>query len=172
MLYFANLLWSVRRLLVRSHQKRKRGLRILKWLLLFRNFTYIRDIHTLSVLCYFSADYRLKTFSYYDISVLQGVLESGNGAQSIPSVPALFRSVLPFRERNNFTQLSLVLQVFTIKRFKILFNGLNLGCILKIFLKVFANFSLDILIKYFLTKKECIVFEKADREVSSWSSPS
>lgn len=121
----------LRRLLVCSHQKRKRGLRILKWLLLFRNFTYIRDIHTLAVLCYFSADYRLKTFSYYDISVLQGVSESGNGVQSIPSVPALSRSVLPFRERNNLTQLSLVLplQVFNIKRFKILFNSLNLGCI-------------------------------------------
>ena len=57
------------------------------------------------------------------------------------------------------------LQVFNIKRL-ILFNGLNRGCILKIFLKDFANISLDILIKYFLTKKECIVFEKADREVS------
>lgn len=130
---------------MRSHQKGKRGLRVLKSLLLFRNFTYIRDPHTLSVLCYFSADYRLKTFSYYDISVLQGVLESGKS-----------KSVLPFRERDNFTQLSLVPQVFNIKRFKILLNGLNLGCILKIFLKRFANFSLDILIKYFLTKKECI----------------
>jgi len=74
------------------------------------------------------------------------------------------KSVLPFRERDNFTQLSLVLQVFNIKRFKILFNGLNLGCILKIFLKRFANFSLDILIKYFLTKKECIYYSKRRTE--------
>ena len=90
---------------MRSHQKRKRGLRILKSLLLFRNFTYIRDVHTLSVLCYFSADYRLKTISYYDISVLQGVLNQ-----------VMSKSILPFRERDNFAQLSLVLQVFNIKR--------------------------------------------------------
>lgn len=55
----------------------------------------------------------------------------------------------------------MVPQVFNIK-ILILFNGLNRGCILKIFLKGFAHFSLDILIKYFLTKKECVVFEKAD----------
>ena len=41
----------------------------------------------------------------------------------------------------------MVLQVFNIKKNYILFNDLNLGCIPKIFLNGFVNFSLDVLIK-------------------------
>lgn len=51
------------------------------------------------------------------------------------------------------------LQVFNIKRL-IVFNGLNRGCILKIFLKDFANISLDILIKYFSYKKRVYSIRK------------
>ena len=43
----------------------------------------------------------------------------------------------------------------THKIISILFKNLSLGFILKIIIKNFANFSLDILIKYFIKKSVC-----------------
>ena len=66
--------------------------------------------------------------------------------------------VLPFRERSNLIRLKhkivLYLQMFQHKIISILFQISALALFLK-YSENFANFSLDILIKYILMKKEC-----------------